>query len=155
MNLAGERIREFSKAFIMLPPLDNEIFIRGFCWGDYWASVTDSRRLRLNDDIIEILNQKSVHNLWRFPDPTGDKFNLCPPQFHKLYLKLAQKNLPKMMNIEEAFRKYISVGKAAKIDKYNRITLTSACMEQAGIKIGSRVCILGVGYWYEVGYETS
>ena len=137
----------------MLPLLDNKIFDEGFCWGEDEATITDGDRLRLNDDIVDVLKKHKVKTLYRFPDPTGAKVILCPPKYHVIYMKTAEQKLPKDMDRDEAYRKFIFSGKLAAVKMYNRIRIPKTCMKRAKLKTGTRVVILGVGYWYELWRE--
>ena len=134
----------------MLPPIDNKTFDKGFCWGEHRATITDGDRLRLNKEIIEVLIKNKVNELWRFPDPTGSRFILCPPQHYTTYLKTAKDNLPRDMDQEKAYRKYIFSGKLARLNKYNRIRITKICLNEAQLTSGNQVVIYGVCLWWEV-----
>jgi hypothetical protein len=49
----------------MLPtPRDNDQ--KGFCWGEYKATVAEEQRLRLNKPIIDEFRRHKVRNPWLF-----------------------------------------------------------------------------------------
>ena len=130
--------------------IDDNIIEKGFCWGQFEATIDATSRLRLNNTIVNVLQEQNVFSLWRYPDPTGKSFILCPPQNRTIFLKTAQKCLPESMENEEALRLFIFSGTEAALDAQGRISIIKCCLENAEIKPPKRVVILGVGLWYEV-----
>lgn len=92
---------------MLLPPDDN-ILERGFCLGNFEATIDATFRLRLNKQIVSILREHSIFSVWRYPDPTRRQFILCPSINRLAYLKIAQKFLPESMDI---WRKCQTFGK--------------------------------------------
>jgi DNA-binding transcriptional regulator/RsmH inhibitor MraZ len=128
----------------------DENISHGFCWGRYETAIDTESRIRLNKGIVLVLKEQKVTQLWRFPDPTGIRLILCPPENRLTYVKTAKENFPKSEKLEVAFRKYISPGEPATFDGQGRLILTSACIEHLKIDKNRQMLILGVGLWYEV-----
>lgn len=134
----------------MLPPIDTKLICDGFCCGEYSTVIGEGNRLRLPNDLAQLLKQNNISELWRFLDPTDQRFILCPPKFVSVYKEVALNHFPADMNHEEAFRKFICSGKPTQMAKYNRIRINAVCLSHSRIKEGDRVDILGVGLWFEV-----
>ena len=76
----------------------------GFCCGEYNSSVTDGNRLYLGRTIGTMLAKQRVKQLWRFSDPTGPRFILCPPRNRALYVRTAHESFPSHMDPVLAYR---------------------------------------------------
>lgn len=134
----------------MFLSIDDNIIKKGFCFGRFEATIDATSRLRLNNSIVSVLQEHNISSLWRYADPTGKRFILCPPKHRPTYLKLAQKHLSESMESEEALRLFIFSGTEAYIDAQGRISILKCCLKNAEINPPQRVVILGVSLWFEV-----
>ncbi|MGD0572454.1 MAG: hypothetical protein ABSB11_05480 [Sedimentisphaerales bacterium] len=133
---------------MLLPPDDN-ILKNGFCWGKYDPKLDDESRLRFPKEVLGILTEHKVTELYRCPDPAGVGFILCPPGNWKMFFQTVKKHFAKSSEAERAFRLLCS-GLPASIDSQGRIRITKACMDHAKVGPGNRVNMLGVGKWFEI-----
>ena len=134
----------------MLTSFNDNIIKKGFCFGRFEATIDATSRLRLNNTIVTVLQEHNIFSLWRYPDPTGKRFILCPPKHRTIFLKLAQKCLPNSMENEKALRLFLFSGTEATIDAQGRISILKCCLNNAEINPPQRIVILGVGLWFEV-----
>ena len=130
--------------------IDHKMLEQGYCWGEYEVTVDTGPRIRLNSAIVKVLEEHAVQELWRYPDPTGPRMILCPGQHRSTYMKAAQQNFPSSLEPEDAYRRFICVGKPVRIHSRGKVSITTACKKHCGIKEGEQAVILGVGLWYEV-----
>jgi DNA-binding transcriptional regulator/RsmH inhibitor MraZ len=139
----GEHERE------MLLPLDADIFESGFYFGQYDPKIDDESRLHLPKEVVDLLREHGVRNLYRCPDPTGERFILCPGAHWPTFVEAVKKLFAESPDLGKAVR-FLCSGTAAWVDLQGRIRITKACLDHAKIKVGQRVNMLGVGKWYEV-----
>ena len=133
----------------MLLPLGDDIFESGFYFGQYDPKIDDESRLHLPKEMVDLLRAHSVQNLYRCPDPTGERFVLCPEADWPTFVEAVKKHFAESPDSEKALR-FLCSGTAAGIDCQGRIRITKACLDHAKIQVGQRVNMLGVGKWYEV-----
>ena len=136
-----------------MPHLPTDNGQNGFCWGAYITTVAGEPRLRLNKPIIHILKHHKVRSLWLFSDPTGPRVIICPESKRKTYIELAKRNLPREIDYEVAFRKFICNRQQVFIDQQDRIAFSYTWTDYLNVKPGKCVIFLGVGWWYEVWKE--
>lgn len=137
----------------MLLPFDDNIIKKGFCCGVDEVSVDSGHRIRLTKSITKILTKHKVHKLWEYPDPSGPRMILCPPQHRSTYIELVTSNLPDSMDAEIADRKFIFAGQPVSFDAQGRILIIPVCRRYLKVKATDVVVIIGVGWWYEVWRE--
>jgi len=133
----------------MLLPLGDDIFESGFYFGRYDPKIDDESRLHLPKEIVDLLREHSVQNLCRCPDPTGERFVLCPEADWPTFVEAVKKLFAESPDLGKAVR-FLCSGTAAGVDRQGRIRITKACLDHAKIEVGQRVDMLGVGKWYEV-----
>jgi len=133
----------------MLPLLDDDILKTGFCWGQYQLRIDETCRLRLCKEIVVVLAERKITRLWRYPDPDGERFVLCPSEHQTTFFNAVRLRLQDLPDAEDRFRLLFS-GKDAAIDRQGRIKILRACLERAHIEPPQQVTVLGVGLWYEV-----
>ena len=137
----------------MLLPLDDNIIKKGFCCGVDEVSVDSAHRIRLTKSITTVLKEHKVQQLWEYPDLSGHRMNLCPPQHRSTYIKLVTSNFPDSMDFEIAHRKFICAGRPISIDAQGRILIIPVCRRYLIVKATDIVVVVGVGWWYEVWRE--
>jgi len=135
---------------MMLTPLDENTLKTGFCWGQYELRIDDTARLRLCKEITTSLKDQEISRLWRYPDPSGQRFILCPTEHRLRFLREAQKYLKEASDAEEKTRLLYS-GTDAAIDSQGRIRIPKVCLDHVGIEPPQQVILLGVAFWCEVG----
>jgi DNA-binding transcriptional regulator/RsmH inhibitor MraZ len=139
----------------MLLLTGDKILKNGFCWGQQEPKIDDESRLHLpRKEVVSILNTHAVKKLYRCPDPTGERFILCPAQNWKTFVDAVRRHFMESMDSEQAWRMVCS-GLPASIDGQGRIRITKICLDRANVGPGKRVSMLGVGLWYEISvYNT-
>ena len=137
----------------MIQPENTNNYENGFCYGTYPVSVDSGPRIRLKKSTVKLLRKHKVRELWQYPDPTGPRVVLCPPQFRAIYIEQAKQHLPKSMDTEIALRKYIFSGQPVCIDSQGRIPILAACQEPLKVKGTDVVFIVGLGQWFEIWLE--
>jgi DNA-binding transcriptional regulator/RsmH inhibitor MraZ len=133
-------------------PIDDDIFESGFYFGSFDPKVDDESRLHLPRKVVDLLRKYSVQKLYRCPDPTGERFILCPEPEWPTFIKAVRKLFAESPDLEKALRLLCS-GTATEIDRQGRIRITNACLGHAKMKVGQRVNMLGVGRWYEILHQ--
>lgn len=133
----------------MLLPLNDEIFEKGYCFGQYEPKIDDESRLRLPKEVFDTLKEHGVTKLYRCPDPTGKRFILCPTEQWKTFVKAVREQFEESPDAEQASR-LLCCSTATDIDGQGRIRITKTCLNRAGLGPDRRVNMLGVGKWYEV-----
>jgi len=129
--------------------LNDSIFKNGFCWGQYEPKIDDESRLHLPKEVVDILEGNGITKLWRCPDPTGERFVLCPSQHRLIFIKMIKDSFKDSEEVEEVYRLLCS-GTEAAIDSQGRIRIQKVCLDHVKVNAGKRVNVLGVGRWYEV-----
>jgi len=137
----------------MLPLCNEDILREGFCVGVHYASVDRGYRIRLCKAIIEVMRQHKVQQLWEFPDPTGPRLILCPPQFRNAYVEIAKQNLSAALETEVAYRKFIYAGQPVSFGAQGRILIKQAFRGHLKVKATDDVVLFGTGGWYELWPE--
>ena len=133
----------------MLVLFDDNIFENGAYFGSFEPKIDDEWRLRLPKKIVNTLGEHGVTKLYRCPDPTGERFILCPAEHWKDFVKAVRKHFAESPDVEKAFR-LLYAATHAHIDSQGRIRITKACLDHAKVGAGDRVSVLGVGKWYEI-----
>jgi DNA-binding transcriptional regulator/RsmH inhibitor MraZ len=133
----------------MLFPLDNNLLTKGFCWGQFEPKIDDEGRLHLPKEVVNILKDKGITELYRCPDPIYEGFILCPANNWKVFVEAVRKHFKSSNDAEQAFR-LLCCGLPANVDRQGRIGITKPCLVHAKVKSGDRVNMLGVGKWFEI-----
>lgn len=118
----------------------------------YWSSsIDENSRLRLNKGIFATTPLCRGESLWRYADPAGKCFVLCPDPYRKAFsdYSKAKFNDQESEIIEKAER-LLACGNAGRIDSYGRIIIPGICLSEATIKVPRHVQIFGNGLWFEV-----
>jgi DNA-binding transcriptional regulator/RsmH inhibitor MraZ len=130
-------------------PLNDDIFESGLYFGSYDPKIDEGGRLNLPKEMVDSLKENSVTELYRCPDPTGDRFILCPGPDWPTFVKVVKRQFAESQDYAEIVRLLCS-GKPAGIDSQGRIRITTTCLDHAKTGPGQRVKVLGVGRWFEV-----
>jgi DNA-binding transcriptional regulator/RsmH inhibitor MraZ len=134
----------------MLFPLDDSLLTKGFCRGEDRPRLDDESRLCLGRDTVGVLTTHNVKTLYRCPDPTGGgRFILCPDKHWRLFVKAVMRHFARSPDADTATRLLCCATPAA-VDGQGRVKITLACLDYAHIGPGTRVRLLGVGYYYEI-----
>jgi DNA-binding transcriptional regulator/RsmH inhibitor MraZ len=131
-------------------PLDDKSVEKGYCLGEYEVTVDVGPRIRLPRPILKVLKDHKVLEVWRYPDPTGQRMVICPAQNRLTYIKLAKQHLPESIEPDEANRRFICTGEPVNLSDHGQVSITLACNRNLNIVAGQQVVIIGVGHWYEV-----
>ena len=131
----------------MTLPIDDNIFHKGFCRGEYEITVEQGPRIRLPREIVKVLIDHKIRIMLVYRDPTGTGLILCPNKFQGAYEKIAKANFPASLEFQEAYRKFICSVKEWPVKKHGKITVGK---EYVPIAQGQRLTILGAGCWYEL-----
>lgn len=137
----------------MLLPRNDGNSKKWFCDGVHPASIDRGYRIRLPKEIIEALAKHKVQKLWEYPDPTGPRLILCPPQCQSIYLETAEKHLPASMNAEIAYREFIYGGQLVSFGVQGRILIKQAFRGHFIVKATDDIVVVGLGWFYEVWRE--
>lgn len=133
--------------------LDDNILETGSCFGEYDPKLDDEGRLRLPKEVVDTLRKHGVTSLYRCPDPTGERFVLCPAVHWNAFVEATKKHFADSPDAQDALR-LICRGLEADIDSQGRIRITKPCLDHAKLKACQRVTLRGAGKWYETSsYE--
>jgi DNA-binding transcriptional regulator/RsmH inhibitor MraZ len=133
----------------MLFLFDKNLLTNGYCWGEDNCRLDDESRLCLHRDTLNILAEHGVIKLYRCPDPTGERFLLCPEKNWQIIAEAVERQFAKLPDSDKAMRLLCS-GTPAAVDSQGRIKITITCLNHAKIGLGTRVKLLGVGHYYEI-----
>lgn len=114
----------------MLLPIDDDIFEKGFCFGQYEPKLDDESRLHIPKEVVNSLREHGVTKLYRCPDPTAQRFILCPAENWKAFVEQVKKHFEGSDDSEQAYRLLCSAT-AGNIDSQDRIRITKVCLDHA------------------------
>jgi DNA-binding transcriptional regulator/RsmH inhibitor MraZ len=134
----------------MILPVDDKLFAKGFCLGVYEVTVDAGPRIRLPRPVARILLDREVERVWVFPDPTGPRLIICPDCSRRIYIKVAQENLPKSSPAGKAYREFICDGRPIALRDHGWISVASFSSEGFTAGADDSVVIVGTGLWYEL-----
>ena len=150
MVASGQVVVNTTDRFRMALPLDDRMFEEGYCIGIYEATVDQGPRIRLPRPVVKVLQERKVHELWRFPDPSGRRMILCPSEHRKCYIQRIKEEFSEVEDPGLAYRRYLCSGTPIAMKNHGRVSIVSAVRNHMLVEAGEVVVILGAGYWYEL-----
>ena len=134
----------------MTLPLDDKLFEEGFYWGVYEITTDNGPRIRLPRDVVKVLEDHKVQQIWRFPDPSGPRMILCPDKNRNTYIKAVKQSLAGAADRSMAYRHFVCAGEPVTVAGHGRVSITSAVTNHMGITAGETAILIGIGPWYEL-----
>lgn len=76
---------------LMILPVNDNIFNKGFCKGHYLVTVDHGPRIRLPVATVHTFVKQEVEVIFLFLDPSGPRLILCPDKCCEIYIQHAKK----------------------------------------------------------------
>jgi DNA-binding transcriptional regulator/RsmH inhibitor MraZ len=134
----------------MLLPLDDNIFKKGFCKGNFEVTIDHGPRFWLPAAMVGTVEEHKVAEILLFPDPSGRRLILCPDKYRDIYVEHVKKLFPAGIEAGKSYRKFICTGDSIPVRRHIRVSIKTKFNKDLDIRQGQTVVIIGVGNWYEI-----